>query len=408
MKFIYSTSIFLYSLLVKLASFFNKKAKLRHKGSKNTFKNIQNFIAEKTIWIHCASLGEFEQGRPIIELIKKTKPEYKIALSFYSPSGYEIRKNYENADIVFYLPDDNKKNARKLIKILNPEITFFIKYEFWYWYLNELRNKSIPSYLISGIFRNEQVFFKFYGSFYRKILHNFSHLFVQNKTSKELLKSINIENVSVVGDTRFDRVIEISENSKKFPLIDKFTKNKLVFIAGSTWKPDEEIIFNFINKNEDKNIKFIIAPHEIKNENINRINNLSNKKTLRLSLADSNNIEEVKILIIDNIGMLSSLYSYGDIAYIGGGFGAGIHNTLEAAVFGIPVIFGKKYHKFDEAIALLNRKAAFSISNKKDFNSILKNLISNENFRNETGDNAKTYIKENANISKKILNKIDF
>ncbi len=408
MKFIYSTSIFLYSLLVKLASFFNKKAKLRHKGTRNTFKTIQNFKAKKTIWMHCASLGEFEQGRPIIELIKKTKPEYKIALSFYSPSGYEIRKNYENADIVFYLPDDNKKNARKLIKILNPEITFFIKYEFWYWYLNELRNKSIPSYLISGIFRNEQVFFKFYGSFYRKILHNFSHLFVQNKTSKELLKSINIKNVSVVGDTRFDRVIEISENSKKFPLIDKFTKNKLVFIAGSTWKPDEEIIFDFINKNENKNIKFIIAPHEIKNENINRINNLSDKKTLRLSLADSNNIEEVKILIIDNIGMLSSLYSYGNIAYIGGGFGAGIHNTLEAAVFGIPVIFGKKYHKFDEAKALLNRKAAFSISNKKDFNSILKNLISNENFRNETGDNAKTYIKENANISKKILNKIDF
>lgn len=408
MRFFYSVSILFYSLLVKLASFFNKKAKLKHKGTKNTFTKLKNFKSEKTIWIHCASLGEFEQGRPIIELIKKTKPEYKIALSFFSPSGYEIKKNYKNADVVFYLPYDSKKNADKLIEIIKPDTVFFIKYEFWYWYLTELKKRKISVYLVSGIFRPKQLFFKFYGSFYRKILTNFTHLFVQNKESAELLKNINIENVSIAGDTRFDRVIEISKNCRKFPLIEKFIEDKLVFIAGSSWKPDEEIIFEFINTNKFNNIKFIIAPHEIKNENIERILNLSNKKTVKYSDAKIETVNDADILIVNNIGMLSSLYSYADIAYIGGGFGAGIHNTLEAAVFGIPVIFGKKYQKFDEAKELIKIKAAFSIINYDEFNTIFKKLLSDEEFRKKSGENAKKYVNKNIGVSNKILKETVF
>ncbi len=408
MKFIYSFSILLYSWLVALASNFNKKAKLRHEGVQSTFKLLQNFKEEKVIWVHCASLGEFEQGRTLIEKIKIQKPDYKIALSFYSPSGFEVQKNYEHADIVFYLPDDSKKNAKKLIKLLNPQLVLFIKYEFWHFYLKELKENNIPTYLVSGIFRKNQIFFKFYGSFYRKILKNFTTLFVQNENSKQLLESINIKNVNITGDTRFDRVFEISKNKKEFPLISEFVDNKLVFIAGSSWKKDEEIIFNYINNNETKDIKFIIAPHEIKLENVDRIKNLSSKKTILFSEANSNNIKDASILIIDNIGMLSSLYFYADITYIGGGFGSGIHNTLEAAVFGIPLIFGPKYYKFDEAKELINKKSAFSINNEHESDAILNKLIANLTFRNEAGAKAEEYINENIGASDKILEIIDF
>ncbi len=405
MKIIYSIAVKLYSVIVALASLFNKKASYRYKGVKETFKKIKNFSLSETIWIHCASLGEFEQGRSLIEEIKKKHPNYKAALSFFSPSGYEIIKNCEHADLIFYLPHDSRKNAKKLISLLKPKIVFFVKYEFWYWYINETNKNNIPIYLISGIFRKNQVFFKFYGKFFREILKKFTHIFVQNKESEILAKQINIPNVSVTGDTRFDRVFEISQNRKKFEIIDAFTENKLTFIAGSTWKPDEDILFEFINKS-NQDIKYIIAPHEVKKDNIAGILKLSKKNIIKYSEATVNSVKNADVMIIDNIGMLSSLYAYADIAYIGGGFGAGIHNTLEAAVFGIPIIFGPKYQKFDEAKELIKRKAGFSIFGKDDFFQIAEKLINDLKFRELSGKNSKVYVHENVGATNKIFNAI--
>lgn len=389
-----------------MASVFNKKASFRYKGVKETFKKIEGFSSNKTVWIHCASLGEFEQGRSLIEKIKQKYPEFKVALSFFSPSGYEIRKNYEHADLVFYLPSDSRKNAKRLISLLKPELVFFVKYEFWYWYIKETYKNNIPIYLISGIFRKKQVFFKFYGSFFRNILKMFSHIFVQNKESETLAKQINITDVSVTGDTRFDRVFEISKNREQFETIDAFVNNKPVFIAGSTWKPDEEIIFEYINNCEHE-MKYIIAPHVIKKDNISRILKLLKKIVLKYSEATVENVVTADVMIIDNIGMLSSLYAYADIAYIGGGFGAGIHNTLEAAVFGIPVIFGPEYHKFDEAEELIKRGAAFPISSFNKFIQIADKLINDLEFRKQSGKNAEVYVKENIGATSKILNAVE-
>jgi len=408
MTLIYSFLISMYSLLISIASMFNKKASLKHKGVNSSFGILENFKSENVIWVHCASLGEFEQGRTLIEIIKVRKPSYQIALSFFSPSGFEVQKNYKSADVIFYLPKDNKKNAKKLIKLLKPKMVFFIKYEFWYWYLKELKVNHIPLYLISGIFRKNQIFFKIYGQFYRNILKNFTSFFVQNEISKQLLKSINLKNVIITGDTRFDRVFEISQSKKTFPLIKKFVGNKTVFIAGSTWKKDEDLIFDYINNNKTNKIKYIIAPHEIKPENINRVKKTLSKKVILYSQINNYNNKEADILIIDNIGMLASIYFYADIVYIGGGFGSGIHNTLEAAVFGIPLIFGPKYHKFHEARELINRKAAFSINNKTDFMKIFTKLTSDNFFRNTAGKNGKKYIEENIGASNKILDIINF
>ncbi len=408
MKVLYSISIFFYSLLIKIAANFNKKADLRNEGIKQTFEILRNAKSKKFIWVHCASLGEFEQGRPLIEKIKKERPDYQIALSFFSPSGYEVQKKYEFADIVFYLPGDSKNNAKKVIQLLQPELVFFIKYEFWYWYLSELKKANIPTYLVSGIFRKNQIFFKFYGTFYRNILKNFKHIFVQNKVSEQLLKNAGINNVSVTGDTRFDRVYELSHNRKKIDIVARFTENKLVFIAGSTWKPDEELIFQYFNNNNDSSIKLIIAPHETSNENINRILNLSNKNIVKFSEKNEFNIIDADILLIDNIGLLSSLYAYADIAYIGGGFGSGIHNTLEAAVFALPIIFGPKYQKFDEAKELINREAAFSVSNYNDFAEITKKLVADSEFRKTSGNNSEVYVKENIGATERVFNKINW
>ncbi len=407
MKVVYSISVFFYSLLIKIAANFNKKADLRYQGVKKTFEILKNANFKKLIWIHCASLGEFEQGRPLIEKIKKEKPDYQIALSFFSPSGYEIQKNYEFADIVFYLPGDSKSNAKKIIQLLKPKLVFFIKYEFWYWYLSELKKADIPTYLVSGIFRESQIFFKFYGSFYRNILKNFKQIFVQNKTSKSLLNKVGIANVSVTGDTRFDRVSELSKNREEIDIVENFTKDKLVFIAGSTWKQDEELIFKYFNNSKDKRLKIIIAPHEIKNENINRIINLLEKSILRFSEANEENISDADILLIDNIGLLSSLYAYADVAYIGGGFGTGIHNTLEAAVFGMPIIFGPNYQKFDEAKELIKRKAAFSVSKYNDFAQIVEKLIVDVEYRKTAGNNSEVYVKENIGATERVLKEIN-
>lgn len=407
MKIFYSIIVFSYNFFIKIASFFNAKARFRYKGVKSSLKNLEQFSSENdVIWIHCASLGEFEQGRSLIEKIKSKYPAYKTALSFFSPSGFEIRKNYELADIVFYLPGDSKKNAKKVVSLLNPKFVFFVKYEFWYWYIQELKKQDIPIYLISGIFRKNQIFFKSYGSFYRKILKNFECLFVQNEDSYNLLNQFGINTVQITGDTRFDRVSEIALQRKTFELIDFFTKDKFVFIAGSTWKPDEEIIFNFINNFTDDNVVYIIVPHEIKKDNIKRIKSLSKYKTAAFTESTRRNISEAKVLIIDTVGMLSSIYVYADVAYVGGGFGVGIHNTLEAAVYGIPVIFGPKYHKFDEAKELIKRNAGFSISKEDEFSDLLKKMINNLDLRNEYGKNAEIYVKENVGASEKILSEI--
>ncbi len=407
MKILYSIAIFLYASAINFFALFNAKAKLRHDGAKRTFTKLEQFKSDNVIWVHCASLGEFEQGRPLIEKIKQKFPNYQIALSFFSPSGYEMRKNYELADIVFYLPNDYRKNAEKLVSLLKPKFVFYVKYEFWYRYLNELYKTGIPVFLISGIFRKNQIFFKFYGRFFKNILQNFTHLFVQNQSSEELLFRHGITNVTITGDTRFDRVFEIAQNRTKIEIIEKFTEKSVIFIAGSTWKPDEEIIFRFINSSDTLNVKYIIVPHEIKDTNIRRIQTLCHKNSLLYSKSNFENINDADVLIIDNVGMLSSLYAYADIAFIGGGFGSGIHNTLEAAVYGIPVIFGPHYSKFDEAKELINRKAGFSISDKSEFFNILQKLISDSEYRIKCGKNAEFYVNENIGATDKIIAAID-
>ena len=407
---IYLLGIHLYYFVVLIASLFNRKAKLWIRGRKKLLKSIESRVSResKTAWFHCASLGEFEQGRPLIEAFKEKYRDYKILLTFYSPSGFEIRKNYQHADYVFYLPLDTPYNAKKFLNLVKPDIIFFIKYEFWYFFLREIFMRKIPLYLISGIFRKEQRFFKPFNLQYRKMLRFFSHFFVQNKQSENLLQSIDINNVTVTGDTRFDRVSAIAKQSKALPLIEKFKNNSGVFIAGSTWKPDEEIIFNYYNQTTQK-FKLIVAPHEVNTENIERILKLfdSHKKVFKYSEANINNIEEADVLIVDCIGLLSSLYRYGDIAYIGGGFGKGIHNVLEAATYGLPVIFGPNYEKFQEAVDLVQEGGAIAIQNYSDFEHTIKRLMSDKNLIREKGEIASTFVKQKTGATEKILLSIE-
>ncbi len=407
MTFFYNISLKIYYLLVLIVSLFNKKAKQWIDGRKNIFEKIKKSGAceTKNIWFHVSSLGEYEQGLPVIEKIKLKYPNHKIVLTFFSPSGYEVKKNSKTADYIFYLPNDSRKNARKFIKLINPELSFFVKYDFWYHYLNQLKNKQIPTYIFSTIFRKKQSFFKWYGAWYRKMLHLFTHIFVQNEESVVLLKSIGIENVSIAGDTRFDRVIEISKESKNFEIIETFKDNKFVIVAGSTWQPDEDILIKFIN-NRKENIKFIIAPHNIKEENIKRISNSLKVSYKLYSKSKIEGIKDCKVLIIDNIGMLSSIYKYGEVAYIGGGFGVSIHNTLEAATYGMPVVFGPNYHKFQEAKDLLKLKAAFCIANYNDFEKATLNLFSNNDLLKKTSAVAKQYVLSKRGSTDKIIDKI--
>ncbi len=408
MIFLYNTGIFLYSLLVKLAVPFSGKAKLFVKGRKNWESQLQKNIEKgsKYIWLHCASLGEFEQGRPLIEAIKKQLPVYKVLLSFYSPSGYEIRKNYPLADVVCYLPADSKRNAERFIQLVQPEKAFFIKYEFWFHYINELKKNRVPLYLVSAIFRENQQFFKNtgWGKWYRKLLLGFEHFFIQNESSAQLLKSIGINNFTVAGDTRFDRVAEIAKNSKPVPLVEKFSGNEPVIIAGSTWKPDEELLSAFIN--QAQGVKFIIAPHEVTASNINRLQQLLKTKAILLSKADETTIGNFQVLIIDSIGLLSSLYRYGKIAYIGGGFGVGIHNILEAATFGLPVIFGPNYKKFKEAVDLINEGGAFNISNQNELLEVLNTLIQHKNKCKMSAEICKKYVTKNTGSTQVIIKKV--
>ncbi len=405
---LYKIGIFLYSLIIRLASPFNEKAKLFVAGRKNWKETLQNKIEKdaRYLWFHCASLGEFEQGRPVIEEIKQQFPEYKIVLTFFSPSGYEIRKNYNGVDIISYLPIDSKANAQTFVNIIKPEKAFFIKYEFWYFYISELKKQNIPLYIFSTKFRENQYFFRnnLLGSWYRKILFQFEHFFVQNETSAQLLKNIGLNNISVSGDTRFDRVATIAKSSREVPIVKKFKGNSLLIVAGSTWKPDEELLTEFINQN--KVIKFIIAPHEVSDYNVNRIHQLLKRPAISFSNINISEIHNFQVLIIDSIGLLSSLYRYGDIAYIGGGFGVGIHNILEAATFGTPIVFGPNYKKFKEAVDLCSDSGAFSITNFNELKHTFNLLISDKKVLNNASTICKNYVEKNIGSTKVIIKKV--
>jgi 3-deoxy-D-manno-octulosonic-acid transferase len=413
---LYNIGIKLYSLFIRFTALFNNKAKLWVEGR----ANIIFVRIERSIWFHFASLGEFEQGRPILEAMRNLHPGKKVVVTFFSPSGYEIRKNTPLADYVYYLPLDTAKNARSFIDAINPEMVIFTKYEYWFHFFNEVHERNIPLYIVSGIFRPGQVFFKWYGGFNRKILSLVSHFFLQDEASKQLLQGIGITNTSVSGDTRFDRVWANSQNPKELPLIAEFKNGHKLFIAGSTWPQDEALLAKLVSQYPEW--KFIFAPHEIPEEKINGLMTLLPEGTaIRVSQFPEVKGERLKAkgeagksltptlqsLIIDNIGMLSSLYAYADIAYIGGGFGVGIHNTLEAAAFGLPVIFGPNYQKFNEAKELIALKAGFSISNETELKGIVETLANDEAFYNTTSKKVFDYVKENVGATDMIMKYID-
>jgi 3-deoxy-D-manno-octulosonic-acid transferase len=408
MTFLYRISISIYHFLIWLAAPFNNKARLYYRGRREWQLKLQRQINRKTryIWIHCASLGEFEQGRPLIEAIREEHQEYKIILTFFSPSGYEIRKKYPFADIVSYLPPDTPRNARRFLDIVHPECVLFVKYEFWNFYLKELKKRSVPVFLVSGIFRSGHVFFSRmpWGKWFRDMLDCFTHFFVQDEVSARLLEKAGFAKFTISGDTRFDRVAAIAKSAKDIPVVDKFSAGKLVLVAGSTWKPDEELITRFINEND--HFKYIIAPHEVSPENINKLERLLKKPSVRFSLAEEMDVGNYQVLIIDSIGLLSSLYRYGKIAYIGGGFGAGIHNILEAATFGLPVIFGPNYQKFREARDLVSLRAATPVTRYEELRDTLTGLKENKLLLEEKSTISRNYVKNNRGATQIILNKI--
>lgn len=401
----YTLSIRLLQLFYRFAALLNSKAQLFVHGRSGLFEKLKIAFYENknpVIWIHCASLGEFEQGRPIIEYFKKQNPTFKILLTFFSPSGYEVRKNYAQADYIFYLPWDTAHNAKQLISITNPSIAIFIKYEFWHHYTSELKKKNIPIISASSIFRPEQIFFKWYGSFFRNILKKFNHFFVQTSQSMELLRQIGITQTTVAGDTRFDRVFEVTQQAAEIEIARKFKGNEKTFVVGSLWPEDLEVLAPFIHEHKHA-LKFILAPHEISERFIMQIEQSLSVKTIRYSQA-AEQLESYQVLIIDNIGMLSKLYRYGEFAYVGGAFGKGLHNILEAACYGIPIFFGNKnYQKFQEAKDLIMSGGAFAVRDytdlKKDF-ELLNNRPENFLLACEV---TKSYVKENLGATAKIV-----
>ncbi|MBR5935156.1 MAG: 3-deoxy-D-manno-octulosonic acid transferase [Bacteroidaceae bacterium] len=404
---IYSLGIYLYAGCIKIASLFNKKARLLVKGHRQIFSTLENQVdkAASYLWFHASSLGEFEQGRPLIERIHRKHPECRILLTFFSPSGYEVRKDYKGADIVCYIPFDTPRNVRKFLDNIKIEKAFFIKYEFWPNFLKGLHRRNIEIFSVSSIFRDNQLFFKWYGKSYAKALTYFKHLFVQDRHSKDLLYSIGISDVSIVGDTRADRVIEVAAASKQFPIIEKFVNGNPTFIAGSSWPADEELFIPYFMPKRDW--KLIIAPHEIHEEHLAEIEGrLEGRDFIRLSKATLENIKGYDTLIIDCFGMLSSIYRYGHIAYIGGGFGVGIHNILEAAVFDIPVLFGPNNQRFREAQDLKRLKGGFEITDAYSFRILIDKFISDPGFLKKAGRNAGDYVRSNSGTSDRILGEI--
>ncbi len=407
MDFIYQLGIKSYVLAAALAAPFNEKAKFWYRGRKNIFRYLAEQIDKNypVIWVHCASLGEFEQGRPLIEGIKKRFPGYRILLTFFSPSGYEIRKNYDQADYICYLPADTKGNARKFVELVRPEKVFFIKYEYWKNYIQELEDHKIPLFLVSAIFRPEQLFFGrgMKAEWYRRVLSGVNHFFVQNRQSAELLAGIGLTNTTVTGDTRFDRVAGIAAGRKDLPLIGRFKGGSKLIVAGSSWQPDEEILVEYLKVN--KLVKMIFAPHEVKEANVKRLLALLPEPAVRYSCA-AGDVQNYRVLVVDSIGILSSIYRYADVAYIGGGFGVGIHNTLEAAIYNIPVLFGPNHLKFQEAVDLIDRGIAFSISDKKELINRLDTLLENEAMLCEIAERSKAFMSENIGATQRVVEKV--
>lgn len=410
MRFLFSLIGTVYSFLIKMAVPFNPKARMMVRGRWKVWRKLREGIVPgaRYIWFHAASLGEFEQGRPMIEQIRREYPDYRIVLTFFSPSGYEVRKNYEGADIVVYLPADRNARVRKFLDLVKPEMAIFIKYDFWPCFLMELEHRHIPTYLISSIFRPSQLFFRWYGGAYKRLLYCFSHIFVQDEASRLLLEKHAVSHVSVAGDTRFDRVISVYESRKVLPLIERFVasvpEGGLVIVGGSTWPPDEEILVRYFNLNPK--VKLILAPHEIHKEHLLQLISYIRRPFIRLSEASEQNIERQDCLIVDSFGLLSSIYRYGHIAFIGGGFGKGIHNTPEAAVYGIPVIFGPRYEKFKEASELIEVGGGFTVSSAEEFASLIEQMISDKDFRDRASQAAAVYIRSNAGATERILGQI--
>lgn len=438
----YNIAIYIYLIGVAIGSLFNKKIKKMWRGEREAVDLLKEKVdpTAKYVWFHAASLGEFEQGRPLIEQLRATHPEYKILLTFFSPSGYEVRKNYEGADIVCYLPLDTIRNARRFLRAVHPVMAFFIKYEFWYNYLHILRHRGVPVYSVSSIFRPGQVFFKWYGRNYAKVLRCITHFFVQNEVSLKLLKGIGIDEATVVGDTRFDRVLQIKEQAKKLPIVEAFKgingkgdackddlsenackgdlsedackdnlsengcKGCKVFVAGSSWQPDEDIFIRFFNDHPDW--KLIIAPHVIGEDHLAYILDKLQMKAVRYTQATEQSAAEARCLIIDCFGLLSTIYRYGEIAYVGGGFGVGIHNVPEAAVWGVPVLFGPNNKRFQEAQDLLACKGSFEVTDYDSFNTIISRLISDDKFRHQCGEASANYVKSRSGATDIIMKSV--
>lgn len=456
----YNIAIYIYLIGVAIGSLFNKKIKKMWRGEREAVDLLKEKVdpTAKYVWFHAASLGEFEQGRPLIEQLRATHPEYKILLTFFSPSGYEVRKNYEGADIVCYLPLDTIRNARRFLRAVHPVMAFFIKYEFWYNYLHILRHRGVPVYSVSSIFRPGQVFFKWYGRNYAKVLHCITHFFVQNEVSLQLLKGIGIDEATVVGDTRFDRVLQIKEQAKELPIVEAFKgingkgdackddlsenackgdlsedackddlsedackddlsedackedlsengcKGCKVFVAGSSWQPDEDIFIRFFNDHPDW--KLIIAPHVIGEDHLAYILDKLQMKAVRYTQATEQSATEARCLIIDCFGLLSTIYRYGEIAYVGGGFGVGIHNVPEAAVWGVPVLFGPNNKRFQEAQDLLACKGSFEVTVYDSFNTIISRLISDDKFRHQCGEASANYVKSRSGATDIIMKSV--
>lgn len=414
---IYNIVIYFVLWGIAIASLFNEKVRKMWRGEREAFKILKQKVDPnaKYIWFHAASLGEFEQGRPLMERIRKDYPQYKILLTFYSPSGYEVRKNYEGADIICYMPVDTRLNAIRFLRLVRPVMAFFIKYEFWSNFLHILKHRNIPTYSVSSIFREDQVFFKWYGRSYAGVLKCFTRFFVQNEESKRLLEGIGITAVDVVGDTRFDRVLQIKEAAKQLPICEAFRTGVSssqsadvphhdfkVFVAGSSWPPDENIFIPFFN--EHKDWRLLIAPHVIAEEHLKLILSLiKGKKVVRYTQTTPEEAAEADVLIIDCFGLLSSMYNYGDVAYIGGGFGVGIHNTLEAAVWNMPVIFGPNDKKFQEAQGLLKSDGGFEINTYEDFSGLMSSLMNDEAFLKQAGDKAGAFVAHLAGATDKVL-----
>lgn len=408
MFFLYTLLVEITQQLLKIVALFSPKIKLFVKGRTIVFETLQSKLqkGDRNIWFHAASLGEYEQGLPVIEKIKEKYPQHKIILTFFSPSGYEVRKNNTIADVTVYLPLDTNKNAKQFLALVNPEMVFFIKYEYWPNYLKELKQQQIATYLISGVFRNNQSFFKWYGGFYRKALKSFKHFFVQNESSKELLKSIDFTNVTVSGDTRFDRVVAILERDNSLDFIAQFKNNQTTIVIGSSWPKDEELLVNYINSTNHK-VKFIIAPHNIKPEQISNLQSQITKKVVLFSEMKGKSLSDFNVFIIDTIGILTKIYSYADIAYVGGGFGnPGVHNILEPATFGVPIVIGPNYSHFAEATALVHQEGCLSIKNQSELHQAFDLLLQNQDERHEKGHICSTFVQMNKGATATILQHI--